>query len=275
MELSNKNEEATNEQIRDAYKDKDADASRKLHDTKLTRLDSNNPDNEVLEVPMEEQHKALGDYVKSIIYGGLDGIITTFAIVAGIAGADLTTDVILVLGFANLIADGLSMGIGDYLSEVSEIEYINSEKEREEWEFDNFKEGEIQEMIEIYKEKGVSQEDAEVILRTMSKYPEFFINHMMIQELELQPPSGDEQPAKGGLVTLISFLCFGCVPLLSYVAFEAIEFDGYDPKFLISIILTILTLFGLGVFKGKITESSMIKSGLFITINGVFAAGAA
>mmetsp|Transcript_2957 Transcript_2957/g.2489 ORF Transcript_2957/g.2489 Transcript_2957/m.2489 type:complete len:293 (+) Transcript_2957:69-947(+) len=275
MELSNKNEEATNEQIRDAYKDKDADASRKLHDTKLTRLDSNNPDNEVLEVPMEEQHKALGDYVKSIIYGGLDGIITTFAIVAGIAGADLTTDVILVLGFANLIADGLSMGIGDYLSESAELEYIASEKLREEWEFDNFQEGEIQEMIEIYKEKGVSQEDAEVILRTMSKYPEFFINHMMIQELELQPPSGDEQPAKGGLVTLISFLCFGCVPLLSYVAFEAIEFDGYDPKFLISIILTILTLFGLGVFKGKITESSMIKSGLFITINGVFAAGAA
>lgn len=96
-----------------------------------------------------------------------------------------------------------------------------------------------------------------------------------IQELELQPPSGDEQPAKGGLITLISFLCFGSVPLLSYVAFEGIEFDGYDPKFLISIILTVLTLFGLGVFKGKITESSLIKSGLFITVNGVFAAGAA
>ena len=97
----------------------------------------------------------------------------------------------------------------------------------------------------------------------------------MVQELELQPPSGDEEPAKGGLVTLISFLLFGCIPLLSYVIFEAIEFDGYDPKFVISICLTVLTLFGLGVFKGKITESSMIKSGLFITVNGAFAAAAA
>ena len=118
--------------------------------------------------------------MKSIIYGGLDGIITTFAIVAGIAGADLATEVILVLGFANLIADGLSMGIGDYLSEVSEIEYIESEKKREEWEFANFKEGEVQEMIDIYREKGVARKDAETILRTMAKYPRFFIDHMMV-----------------------------------------------------------------------------------------------
>mmetsp|Transcript_42041 Transcript_42041/g.67586 ORF Transcript_42041/g.67586 Transcript_42041/m.67586 type:complete len:292 (+) Transcript_42041:28-903(+) len=235
-----------------------------------------NGDDVVMEIDeMKEQHKALGDYVKSIIYGGLDGIITTFAIVAGIAGANLDVEVVLVLGFANLIADGLSMGIGDYLSEVSEIEYINSEKQREEWEFQNFPEGEIQEMIAIYTEKGVSKRDADQILRTMAKYPAFFVNHMMIEELELQPPSGDEQPAKGGLVTLLSFLGFGCVPLLSYVAFEAVEFEGYDPKFVISIALTVLTLFGLGVFKGKITESPMIKSGVFITINGVFAAGAA
>ena len=117
---------------------------------------------------------------------------------------------------ANLIADGLSMGIGDYLSEVSELEYIESEKKREEWEFDNFQEGEIQEMIDIYKNKGVAQQDAELILRTMSKYREFFINHMMIQELELQPPSGDESPAKGGVVTLLSFLCFGWYVLIHF-----------------------------------------------------------
>lgn len=89
------------------------------------------------------------------------------------------------LGFANLIADGLSMGIGDYLSEVSEIEYIESEKKREEWEFANFQEGEVQEMIDIYREKGVSRKDAETILRTMAKYPRFFIDHMMVCEVKV------------------------------------------------------------------------------------------
>ena len=271
-----------NEAIKDAYTDKNAEKSRKLHEAKMKHKKvSDDSDNEeedgiIFEVPTEENHKALGEYVKSIIYGGLDGIITTFAIVAGISGATLSTEVILVLGFANLIADGLSMGIGDYLSEVSELEYIQSEKKREEWEFDNYKEGEIQEMIEIYKKKGISLNDAELILRTMSKYREFFVSHMLVQELELQPPSGDEQPMKGGIVTLLSFLCFGCVPLLSYIILAQIDFnDNFDPRFLISCILTILCLFGLGVFKGKITESSMIKSGFFICSNGIFAAGMA
>lgn len=61
-------------------------------------------------------------YIKSIVYGGLDGIVTTFAIVAGVAGAALSSSVILILGFANLVADGISMAAGDYLSTKSEIE---------------------------------------------------------------------------------------------------------------------------------------------------------
>jgi len=225
----------------------------------------------------EERHKALGDYIKSIIYGGLDGIITTFAIVAGISGANMASEVVLVLGFANLMADGLSMGIGDYLSERSELEFIRSERNREEWEFANFKEGEIAEMMEIYISKGLSAADSELILRAMAKYPRFFIDHMMVQELSLYPPSGDEQPMKSGVVTLLSFLLFGCIPLLSFVILSEIELDlifGVEPKLLISAIMTILTLFALGVLKGKITETNMFKSGCFIAVNGLLAAGA-
>jgi vacuolar iron transporter family protein len=72
-----------------------------------------------------EEHNELihpAKYIKSIVYGGLDGIITTFAIVAGVAGASLSANIVLILGFANLIADGISMAAGDYLSTKSEIE---------------------------------------------------------------------------------------------------------------------------------------------------------
>lgn len=256
--------------IRTAYKYKNSQKSKKLHDDKQQQS--------VISIETKtEQHKQMGDYVKSLIYGGLDGIITTFAIVTGVEGAKLSTETMLVLGFANLIADALAMGIGDYLSEISEIEYIESEKEREKWEFCNYEEGEVQEMIQIYAQKGIKEDDAELMLRTMSKYCEFFVNHMMTMELQLKPPSGDEEPVKAGLVTLASFLLFGCVPLLSYVAFNDIEFDAtsYDPKFVISIFMTIATLFGLGLLKGRLTESNMIKSGLFIAANGMFAAAAA
>jgi len=61
-------------------------------------------------------------HIKSIVYGGLDGIITTFAVVSGVIGAQLNPSIILILGFANLIADGISMGVGDYLSSKAEQE---------------------------------------------------------------------------------------------------------------------------------------------------------
>lgn len=71
--------------------------------------------------------------------------------------------------------------MGDFLSEKAEIDFTKSELERERWEFENFKEGEIAEMIEIYKKKGIDEEDATVILRTMSKYPKLFLEHMMVR----------------------------------------------------------------------------------------------
>lgn len=100
----------------------------------------------------------------------------------------MTSEVVLVLGFANLMADGLSMGIGDYLSERSELDFIQSERDREEWEFTNFQEGEIAEMLEIYVSKGLSPEDAELILNTMAKYPKFFIDHMVREDEVFSTP---------------------------------------------------------------------------------------
>jgi len=81
----------------------------------------------------EEHQTEQGQYIKSAVYGGLDGIITTFAVVAGVTGASLGMIIILILGLANLIADGLSMAIGDYLSTKAEIEFQRNERRR--WNF--------------------------------------------------------------------------------------------------------------------------------------------
>ncbi|ETO28210.1 hypothetical protein RFI_08923 [Reticulomyxa filosa] len=175
----------------------------------------------------EENHKKYGEYVKSIIYGGLDGIITTFAVVSAVHGANLEPETVLVLGFANLIADGFSMGMGDYLSESAEYDFARSERDREKWEFENFQEGEILEMIEIYETKGITKEDAEVILRTMAKYPDFFIDHMLIEELNIQPVEEHESAIKNGLATMASFLIFGSIPLLSYAVMAPIHLKSF------------------------------------------------
>lgn len=112
------------------------------------------------------------DFIKSMVFGGLDGIITTFAVVAAGAGADLEGKVVVLMGFANLVSDGISMGLGDYFSEKSENEFIRGEKKRELWEMENNPEGEVQEMIEIFMDKKkLTEDDATEICTTYGKYP--------------------------------------------------------------------------------------------------------
>ena len=262
--------------------------------SKSKAAETESGDTSTIQVP-EERHREFGDMVKSVIYGGLDGIITTFAVVAGVQGADLKPAVILVLGFANLVADGMSMGVGDYLSEKAEQEFVASERQREEWEFNHFAQMEVEEMVEIYMAKGIEQQDARLILDTMAKYHDFFIDHMMVQELGLMPggeeieaikaSNGQQQEEQGlldqlddalknGMVTMGSFLVFGCVPLLSYVVLAPVKFKGFDPSFLVSILLTLMTLCALGVLKSKLTETDVLKSAIFTTLNGAAAAGA-
>ena len=134
------------------------------------------------------------------------GIITTFAVVAGGIGGKLSVDTILILGFSSVLADAISMGVGDALSTKAENEYILAERKREQWEFEHNPEGEIEEMVDLYVAKGCEREDAVMIINTMSKYKEFFINVMMAEELELQVPDPDENPWIDGAVTFAYYV---------------------------------------------------------------------
>ena len=140
-----------------------------------------------------EGDDSMDEYIKSMVFGGLDGIITTFAVVAAGAGANLEGRVVVLMGFANLVSDGISMGLGDYFSEKSENQYIRGEKKREQWEMENNPEGEVQEMIEIFTDsKKMEEEDATEIIKTYAKYEDEFVDFMMVNELELGVPDDDD-----------------------------------------------------------------------------------
>eukprot|EP01147_Barroeca_monosierra_P010615 gene10615-2737_t len=186
------------ELARKAYQSQDPELSRLAHE---------------LGSAPEVHQTGTGQYIKAAVFGGLDGIITTFAVVASVTGANLPIGVSIVMGVANLIGDGISMAFGEYMSSASEKQYTLTERRREEWEFDSNPEGEIKEMIDIYKEKGFDEEEAEQILRMMAKHRDFFIDHMMVEELGLMTPDPDESPLMNGVVIFVSFLLFGFTPL--------------------------------------------------------------
>jgi len=223
----------------------------------------------------KEKHKTGGDFIKSLIYGGFDGVITIFAIIAGAQGSNLGAAVVIILGVSGVVGDAISMAVADYLSTKSEKDYNSGERKREQWEVQNNPEGEKQEMVELYVRKGIVREDAEKMTEILAKNEDTWVDVMMAEELGII--EGDESPIKNGLVTFFSFLIFGMIPVIPYI----IGYAAHVPDnrtidlFGISVALTGVLLFLMGVIKTGVTGGNVIKAGMETFIVGAVAAGTA
>ena len=195
-------------------------------------------------------------YLGPFVYGGMDGCVTTFAVVAGAVGAGMNSSIILILGFANLLADGLSMSIGAYLSAKSERSNYRKHQAIEYWEVDNMPEKEKDEIREIYRQKGFDGETLEKLVEVITADRNRWVSVMMKEELGMTLEN--KPPLRIGLVTYCSFLLVGFVPLLVYV------WDYLRPLqvnlFLVSSLLTALGFTMIGVLKSAVTQSGLLRS---------------
>lgn len=220
-----------------------------------------------------EEHGGAGSqYLGETVYGGLDGIITTFAVVSGVAGAQLGTPIILILGLANLFADGFSMATGAYLSAKSEQEYYRKEWEREAWEVEHFPDGERAELHEVYRKRGYAEDEARQLVEIQSREPRRWMKAMMVDELGMMEDG--RNPLLNGLATFVSFIVAGSVPLLIYLLGLLVPIPS-DASFPISLALSGLALFGLGAAKVFVTKLSPWRSGIEMLLVGGLAAGVA
>jgi VIT1/CCC1 family predicted Fe2+/Mn2+ transporter len=248
------------DKAREAFAEKDLTASQSAHSP------------EAIAAAAEEHGGAGHQYIGDMVYGGLDGIVTTFAIVSGVAGANLGSGIVLVLGLANLLADGFSMAAGAFLALKSELEYYDREREREAWEVEHFPEGERTELVEIYRAKGHDSDDAETLVEIQAKNEELWIDEMMVQELGML--RDERRPVLSALATFGSFIVAGAVPLLVYVIGIFAPVDS-GASFAIAATLSAAALFGLGAAKVLITERNWFRSGLEMLAVGSLAAGVA
>src|SRR3990172_5904313 len=194
---------------------------------------------------------------------------TPFAVVSGVAGADLGSRVVLILGLANLFADGFSMATGAYLSTKSEQEYYAREYEREAWEVDHFPDGERAELVEVYRGGGYSGDDAGKLVEIQSKDRHRWVKAMMVDELGMLPD--ERRPLLSGLATLASFIVAGSLPLLVYLVGLAVPIPG-EVSFPTSLGLSAVALFGLGAAKVFVTRRNAFRSGLEMLVVGSLAA---
>jgi len=206
-------------------------------------------------------------YLSEFVYGGIDGSVTTFAVVAGAAGADLSSSIVLILGFANLIADGFSMSVGSYLSNQSERDNYDKHKKLEYWEVEHIPEKEKDEIREIYQNKGFEGALLEEVVAVITSDKDRWVNVMMKEELEMIP--NEKSPLSIAMVTFLSFLVVGFVPLSPYL----LDYFYKIPNlFFISSLLTACTFATIGLLKSSVTQSSRVKGVIETLILGILAA---
>lgn len=202
----------------------------------------------------------LESYLREIIYGGIDGIVTTFAVVAGFSGAQifgqemipLTFAAVLLFGFANLVADGLSMGLGNYLSvradkdlylrRKSELEKLNELQLRKR----------LEDTIEAMKlEQGAGAPLVQALLIDRELTVKW-----ILENSEGLRGGGDEDPRLTGFATFLSFIVFGAIPIIPYALLDTEPL----PAFLITITFTLGALLALGVMRWRISKVNLRMS---------------
>lgn len=200
------------------------------------------------------------------VYGAIDGAVTTFAIVAGVAGAGLSPFVIIALGVANVLADGFSMAAANYSGTKAELENTRRIRAIEERQIDEHPDGEKREVREILLQKGLSGDVLTQATDTITQNRENWISLMLEGEYGL---SGvDPHPMKSAATTFLAFLAAGVVPLLPFLL-------GIDDAFTISVTMTLVTFFCIGALKSHWSLNHWCKSGFETLMIGGFAAAIA
>ena len=207
--------------------------------------------------------------VSDAILGGIDGCVTTFAIISGSIGAGFSPSVALILGFANLFADGFSMGVSNYESVKAQQDFSEGLKRTEEQHIARVPAGEREEIRQIFQAKGFEDEILEEIVKTISQDKRLWVETMLIEEhgVSKNAPSA----WKSGITTFSAFLIIGSIPLLPFL----VPSLNMQQQFIISASLAGIMFFFIGMLKSLIFLMPVLKSGLRTLLTGSMAAGLA
>lgn len=204
--------------------------------------------------------------LRDAVYGAIDGAVTTFAIVAGVAGAGLSPFVIVALGVANVLADGFSMAAANYSGTKADLDNMRRLRRVEENHIQLYPEGERLEVREILTQKGLRGDVLDQATEAITEDRETWIALMMEGEYGLG--GVDPHPAKAAWTTFLAFLVAGCVPLFPFLV-------GLPDAFPISAIMTMVTFFAIGAAKSHWSLSPWWRSALETLAIGGAAAGIA
>jgi len=208
-------------------------------------------------------------YVQNIVYGGNDGVVTTFAVVAGTVGAEFPHAVIIVLGLANLLADGLSMATGAYLSLHAQRDTFERLRKEELQEIEDDPEIEREEVRQAFLQKGFTGEDLERVVATITANKNRWADVMMCEEHGMTRQY-TANPVVHGISTFMAFVIFGSIPLIPYLFGIALSW-----RFPVAIVSTGIALILLGITRSTLTRERRIRGAMEVFLVGALSAAVA
>lgn len=212
------------------------------------------------------------EFVPEFVYGGIDGAVTTFAVVAAASGAELGAGVILILGISNMLADGLSMSIGSFLSTKTDQERYNRVEAEEYEETDKFPEDETEEIRRIYADKGFEGEVLESVVTHIISDKDLWVSEMMIGEHGMM--RDDKNPSANALMTFVSFCLLGFIPISPYV-YALVTKTDLPNAFAIACVSTGVAFAIVGYLKGLVSHTHKLRAVAETLLLGGIAAGVA
>lgn len=205
------------------------------------------------------------NYLADAVLGAIDGCVTTLAIVAGAVGAQLSPAVAIILGTANLVADGFSMAVSNFQSGRTREQLIERARATELEHISRVPHGEQEEVRQIFAKKGFAGDTLERVVETITSDPDLWIRTMLVEEHGLTPHG--PKPWLSGLTTFAAFVVVGLVPLLPFMLASA----GTERVFVASVVASMVAFFAVGLLKGHLLDYRRLSSGLETMVAGVLA----
>jgi len=216
-----------------------------------------------------EQHFTSSNFVRDVVIGMSDGLTVPFALAAGLSGAFSNNRFIVIGGLAEIAAGSIAMGLGGYLAARGDAEHYQQEKEREYREIEEIPEEEKAEVSEVFRNYGMTAEEANPVVEALSKRPDAWVDFMMRFELGLEEPDPKRAVTSAGTIAA-SYVAGGLIPLSPYIVLT----NSYR-GLIVSAIVTLVALGVFGYIKGKYTGARALRSAMQTMLIGGVAAGVA
>lgn len=201
--------------------------------------------------------------VREIVFGVQDGILTTLGIITGVGVAEGERAAVFISGFLALLAGALSMGVGEYLGRKSEREVVQATIDLEKREMEDDPQGEFSEQVAYYKQKGFSADEAEMIVRRLTKNPEIYLYEMVRDEFGIDPREAEDSGLRAPLAMGVSFAVGSLVPILAFMIPLSILAST-----LTSLLFALVGLFAVGYYAGTLSERSPAGKGFEVVMYG-------